>query len=157
MLVFPAASREQRLRAFVRTARQVRLFTNAVLPTSGTTVHDFIEPDKGSGYVAIDLNRAAWRFEVVGPAIRAISAPVRFVLPNARPAGTLAGVSVRGHFAVSGDGELLWSELLLARVPGVDGLRPQAFEFLRPSDALEIRIMVDAVDMQIEMLDEVVT
>lgn len=130
MLVFPYDARRARLLAYVRTAKTVRLFTNDVIPTASSSAGDFEEPDASTGYVPLSMPKAQWRADPVGMAVRAISAIVRFTLPSGR-------AKIFGHFGVDVDGTLLWSERF-----------DEPFEFLRQQDALDVRVVIDSVDLE---------
>jgi hypothetical protein len=140
MLVFPYAARAYRLGAFVRSAYELRLFTNLAVPSGGSTAADFVEPDAKTGYAPLRLNPAGWRLENVGPAVRAIAAPGKFMLPTGKD------TKIYGHFTVDAQGQLLWADRLqvLHTESGIWKLEP--FEFLRPEDELELTLVVDSID-----------
>lgn len=147
MLVFPYASRQQRLRAYVRTAATCHLFTEPTVLTESLSAKDFTEPPPETGYRPLPIQRLAWRIEPVELDVRAISAAMRFQLADGRAV-------VRGHYGLDKNGELLWSELLVKVVPQPTGdpiVVPQPFEFLRPDDALEITVMLDSVNVGLEV------
>jgi hypothetical protein len=141
MVVFPATVREQRLRAFVRTAATVRLYVNNVLPTRDTVAADFEEPGADTGYQPIHFLKAMWRLEVAGPAIRAIASPFRFTFTS----GT---AHIQGVYVLDADGDLMWSE----RFTDPQG-QYVPFDVLRAGDALEIKVMIDSLDLGDETLE----
>lgn len=134
MLTFPQDSQMQRLRAFVRTAATLHLFTNDIKPGPAMTAADFSEPDRSLGYRPIALHAASWRVEPSGAAVRAISAPAIWTFERGKAV-------VHGHYAVDADGTLLWAERFGDDEGGT--WQDMPFEVLRPNDRLELVVVLD--------------
>lgn len=137
MLIIPRRARELRMRAFVRTAASVHLFTNDVEPNGETLASYLVEPPAASGYAPFSLAQATWD---VAPIVDAKGRPgVRATAPPARWTLTQRGLVVRGQFVVDQDGALLWAERF-----------DEPFEVLRVTDELEVVSVLDNVDIDPE-------
>lgn len=130
MIVFPLDARSRRLKAWVRTAATLHLFTNDLRPTNATKLEEFVEPDRKTGYRPIKLLKAGWKIESADEGSRAIGAPAIFQFSG-------GDADVRGLFVVDDDGALFASELFGSK-----------FEVRRAGDKVEVTAVVDSVDVE---------